>query len=1511
MTFLSYAQNFEDVMLWRALRSVGRGFYIDVGAAHPDTDSVTRAFYDRGWHGINVEPEAEAARRLADARLRDVTLRVAVGESAGTAEFFSVPTTGLSTLERDALPAIARAGFEVRTERVEMTTLAAICRDHAPRDIHFLKIDVEGGELAVLRGADFAAFRPWIVVVEATAPMSTEQTHHAWEPILLSAEYRFVYFDGLNRFYVAAERHDSLAPGFAAPPNVFDDFLRVADTEWARRLAEAQARAATVAAQAREATRAMKLARDAGEDNRRLQQALVALQAAHADALAAAERMRAEEREARAWLAAMRASTSWRVTAPLRRAISLGQAALRRRPARPAAIAAGRAEPAAPPPSPLPSPAPQPRAAPSAPSPDHSPAHATAPAAPRGTVHQFHSGSAVGDAITQAMLLTRTLLRGAGYASEIYVEHVDPLLSDELRPLDELPPHADYVLIARHSMGFDAFDRIAALPAPKILIYHNITPPELLAEMPGLQHYARLGREQLARWRPLVHAALADSEYNTIELRRLGFDDAQACTLLFDIAALRGRAVARSAASPRQDDVFTILCVGRVIASKGQDDLVAAYARFRATFAASSRLVLVGRYDGASRPYAEMLRARVRAEGLDAHVTLTGLVSDEELHGWYNVADLYVSVSRHEGFGVPLAEAMAHGVPVLALPSGAIPYTLDGAGMLLADAAPDTVAAAMGVLATDPALRAALAEQGQRSLDRFRIDRQLPRLLEALTRAGARPRAAPPPRGGPPWGGRLDANMRFTLAGHVLGSYSLAAINRAVALALEAVRPGATRLLPVEGQSIADLSGVSEGVPEAVRAPIAALAARPPFLTGPEMVISQHYPVLVPEHAGDIRVALFFWEESLVPAATIALLNGAFDGVLTASRFVAKALIDSGLSIPARVIGHVPDLAPFHRLPPRRAGDVFTFLHVSSGFPRKGVDILLAAFRRAFRATDAVRLVVKVFPNPHNDVAAQIDRIRQDDTLAAPIVLVDGDIPEADLLALYGEADAMVLPSRGEGFNLPAAEAMAAGLPLIVTGFGGHMDFCTEQTARLLEYRLAPSASHLATPHSLWVEPDEADLVAALREAVADRAALAARARRARDAVAPMLEQEGFVRRLTRAGLSLLMAPPRVAPRIGWISTWRVRCGIAGYSRQLLAAMMADPGPGTPDITVFSDMRTQEGTASEASVPGDPLVRRAWRLGDPDSVAGLATAIAAADPHVLVVQHQPALLPWGALAELLGSRAARERAVVVTLHNTRHLMDIEAEERQRARTALAGIARVLVHTIADLDFLKKLGLAENVTLLPHGAPPPRADAREPRLLARSDAAIIGCYGFFLPRKGIDQLIQAVALLRQDWPALRLRLVNAEYGIPESAAEIAACRALAARHGVPVEWHTDFLTDEASLALLASCDIVALPYQVSNEASSAALRTALGAGGVVAVTPLPLFDEAGDAVVRFGGHDPASLAAGLGPLLDDVEQRRHTQRAAALWLSERGWPSIAARLRGMLTGLARADPAESS
>jgi len=256
--------------------------------------------------------------------------------------------------------------------------------------------------------------------------------------------------------------------------------------------------------------------------------------------------------------------------------------------------------------------------------------------------------------------------------------------------------------------------------------------------------------------------------------------------------------------------------------------------------------------------------------------------------------------------------------------------------------------------------------------------------------------------------------------------------------------------------------------------------------------------------------------------------------------------------------------------------------------------------------------------------------------------------------------------------------------------------------------------------------------------------------------------------------------------------------------------------------------------------------------------------------------------------------------VVVVLHNTRHLLDVGGDVRSRAVAALGGAARVLVHTLADLVLLKGLGLLGNVTLLPHGAPV-RAEAPPPRSLRATDAPVIGCYGFFLPGKGIGTLIEAMARLRGRWPNACLRLVNADYGTTESAAEIAACRDLAERLGVPVEWHTDFLPHPRSLALLGGCDVVALPYQGSKEASSAALRGALSAGTTVAVTPLPLFDEAADAVFRFGGADAERLATGLARLLEDVALRGGVRPAA--WLEDRSWAAIGSRLGGMLRGLA--------
>ncbi|MFS8973115.1 FkbM family methyltransferase [Cupriavidus necator] len=225
MTITSYAQNFEDVILWRAFRDVPAGFYVDVGANDPDEDSVTKLFYERGWSGINIEPELEFWQRLCEARPRDTNLAVAVGESKGSLQFYSVPVRGLSTLDEAIATAYRASGLEVISHEVEVETLSALLVRHASnRPIHFLKIDVEGAEASVLKGLDLRTWRPWVLVVEATRPNSTEENYALWEPSLLANGYRFAYFDGLNRFYVAEEQ-ESLRQKFTTPPNVLDDFV--------------------------------------------------------------------------------------------------------------------------------------------------------------------------------------------------------------------------------------------------------------------------------------------------------------------------------------------------------------------------------------------------------------------------------------------------------------------------------------------------------------------------------------------------------------------------------------------------------------------------------------------------------------------------------------------------------------------------------------------------------------------------------------------------------------------------------------------------------------------------------------------------------------------------------------------------------------------------------------------------------------------------------------------------------------------------------------------------------------------------------------------------------------------------------------------------------------------------------------------------------------------------------------------------------------------------------------
>lgn len=333
-------------MLWRALKHVGPGCYVDIGAQSPDFDSVSRMFYDNGWRGIHVEPVDAYASLIRSRRPDELVLQVAVSDRPGRLRFFDIPETGLSTTD----PAIAQthqaAGFPVRELEVSSITLDAVLEQVADREVHWLKIDVEGAEAQIINGWAGGS-RPWVVVIESTRPLSVELTHEQWEPSILEKGYAFAYFDGLNRFYVS-EAHPELLGAFDRPPNVFDGFVLSPDS-WLCRAARAQADAELDAIRGEH-----KLALDALQDEvgRRVseltsERELVAslrreveeqiaslkvehqmvelLREEHAEARTHAESFRVELHRARADAERMRVaiyelehSRSWRMTAPLR-----------------------------------------------------------------------------------------------------------------------------------------------------------------------------------------------------------------------------------------------------------------------------------------------------------------------------------------------------------------------------------------------------------------------------------------------------------------------------------------------------------------------------------------------------------------------------------------------------------------------------------------------------------------------------------------------------------------------------------------------------------------------------------------------------------------------------------------------------------------------------------------------------------------------------------------------------------------------------------------------------------------------------------------------------------------------------------------------------------------------------------------------------------------------------------------------------------------------------------------
>ena len=362
----------------------------------------------------------------------------------------------------------------------------------------------------------------------------------------------------------------------------------------------------------------------------------------------------------------------------------------------------------------------------------------------RPAVHQVLATLGYGDALGHEVLGIQRALRLAGYDSEIFVETADRRLEPLTRDYRELvdASHPDNLLLHHFSIGSKASRTAYALPDRMALIYHNITPPEYFVGVHRtLAGQCFRGRRELQAYVGRCDLALGDSEFNRQDLEALGFPRTAVLPVVPDFSHL-DQVPNRFVADQFDDEWTNILFVGRVIANKKIEDLIRMFHAYQTLFNPRSRLLIVGVFSLFERYLASL--NELAADLHLSNVHFTGHVSDEELVAFYEVADLFLCASEHEGFCVPLVEAFYKQVPVLAYAATAVPQTMDGAGILYADKNPRHVAALMDAILSDRTLEEAIVQGQKAAVERLQAKDFSGTLLGFVERILASPRAAGP-----------------------------------------------------------------------------------------------------------------------------------------------------------------------------------------------------------------------------------------------------------------------------------------------------------------------------------------------------------------------------------------------------------------------------------------------------------------------------------------------------------------------------------------------------------------------------------------------------------------------------------------------------------------------------------------------------------------------------------------------------------------------------------------------
>jgi glycosyltransferase involved in cell wall biosynthesis len=352
-------------------------------------------------------------------------------------------------------------------------------------------------------------------------------------------------------------------------------------------------------------------------------------------------------------------------------------------------------------------------------------------------VNQWVPAAHKGDAIGDSARRVRDLLRTMGHESEIYALTIDDDMRQEAHAFTDAAAKRGQITIFHYALPSPMTEAFASLPSGRVLQYHNVTPAAYFAPYdPGLFRLAALGRSELATLAGRTDLALGDSEYNRAELESLGFDRTGVFPIAVDTARITRHSERPALDRMLDDELVNFLFVGRIAPNKKIEDVIKLAEVYKRYVDAYYRFIFVGRFDVVPRYYSMIRAMMAEYRLLDDRFVFTGPVPDEELAVYYRHAAVYISMSEHEGFCVPLVEAMAADVPVLAYAAAAVPDTLGGAGIQFAPKDLEVAAELLGRLAFDDRLRAEVIAGQRRRLADFgdaRITRDLTALLHTLS----------------------------------------------------------------------------------------------------------------------------------------------------------------------------------------------------------------------------------------------------------------------------------------------------------------------------------------------------------------------------------------------------------------------------------------------------------------------------------------------------------------------------------------------------------------------------------------------------------------------------------------------------------------------------------------------------------------------------------------------------------------------------------------------------------